>query len=181
MILTDREIQLGLSKQQIFIDPTPTQECYSSTSVDLRLVDRLNTFDSFNPNAATEITIDPTKEYNAEREIKKHSKEYVIGIDGFILNPNRFVLGWTLEKVHLPPSARIAARVEGKSSLARLGLLVHITAPTIHSGFDNLIRLELVNLGTIPIRLRKDMRICQLIFELTLGTPAKGFEAIQTS
>jgi dCTP deaminase len=82
VILTDREIQLGLSKKQIFIDPTPTPECYSSTSVDLRLGDRINIFDSFNPNAATEITIDPTKEYNAEREIKKHSKELVIDDSG---------------------------------------------------------------------------------------------------
>jgi len=61
------------------------------------------------------------------------------------------------------------------SSLARLGLGVHVTAPTIHAGFDGHIRLEMVNHGKLPIRLRTGMRICQLIFEQTLGTPDKGY------
>jgi dCTP deaminase len=71
--------------------------------------------------------------------------------------------------------------VEGKSSLARLGLGVHITAPTIHSGFGNSIRLEIINHGAVPIRLRAGMRICQIVFELTLGTPQKGFQQIQSA
>lgn len=70
---------------------------------------------------------------------------------------------------------RIAARVEGKSSLARIGLAVHITAPTIHAGFDGQIRLEIVNHGPLPILLKPGMRICQLIFEQTLGTPDKVY------
>jgi dCTP deaminase len=85
------------------------------------------------------------------------------------------VLGWTKERVHLKSSARVAARVEGKSSLARLGLAVHVTAPTIHSGFNGQIQLEIINLGPLPIRLRADMAICQLIFEQTLGFPEKGY------
>lgn len=181
MILTDREIQLAISKRQIEIRPEPALECYSSTSIDLRLGDRLNIFKTFSSEDPLETTIDPTKKYNAEREIKRLSDEITIQDDGYILQPHKFILGWTLENVNLPMSARIAARVEGKSSLARLGLLIHFTAPTIHSGFDNLIRLEIMNLGAIPIRLRKGMRVCQLVFELTFGTPAKGFEAVQTS
>ncbi|MEZ5888805.1 MAG: hypothetical protein R3D52_00230 [Xanthobacteraceae bacterium] len=55
-------------------------------------------------------------------------------------------------------------------------LIVHITAPTIHAGFDGRIRLEMVNHGKIPIRLRPGMRICPLIFEQTLGTPEKGYQ-----
>jgi dCTP deaminase len=60
-------------------------------------------------------------------------------------------------------------------------LLVHLTAPTIHCGFNDVIRLELFNHGVVPIRLRKEMRICQLVFELTMGTPQKGFSAVQTA
>jgi len=81
----------------------------------------------------------------------------------------------------LPVHTRLAARVEGKSSLARFGLGVHITAPTIHSGFALPIRLEIMNHGYLPIRLREGMKICQLIFELTLGTPEKGFAPMQSA
>ena len=95
--------------------------------------------------------------------------------------PHIFILGRTKEVVKLPPTSRVAARVEGKSSLARLGLIVHFTAPTIHSGFNNSIRLEIMNHGPLPVRLRAGMRICQLIFELTFGTPEKAFRAAQTS
>jgi dCTP deaminase len=86
------------------------------------------------------------------------------------------VLGWTAEHIDLKIDARLAARVEGKSSLARLGLGIHITAPTIHSGFNGRIRLEMINHGTFPVRIRTGMRICQLIFEITLGTPARGYK-----
>ena len=89
------------------------------------------------------------------------------------------MLAWTTEYINyinLVSHHRIAARVEGKSSLARLGLGVHITAPTIHAGFDGHIRLEMFNHGKIPIRLRAGMRICQLVFEQTLGTPEKGYQ-----
>src|SRR4029077_13727909 len=91
------------------------------------------------------------------------------------------VLGWTLEKIKLPNDARIAARGEGKSSLARIGLGIHVTAPTIHPGFGEKadepgfpgseIRLEIWNIGPLKIRLRKGMPICQIIFEEVHGTP----------
>ena len=71
--------------------------------------------------------------------------------------------------------ARVAARVEGKSSLARLGLAVHVTAPTIHAGFEGQSQLEVINHGRLPIRLRAGMAICQLIFEQTLGFPEIGY------
>src|SRR5262249_40241594 len=70
---------------------------------------------------------------------------------------------------------RLAARVEGKSSLARLGLVIHMTAPTIHADFEGRIRLEMMNHGAVPIRLWPGMRICQLIFETTLGTAERGY------
>ena len=68
----------------------------------------------------------------------------------------------------------LAARVEGKSSLARFGLLVHFTAPTIHAGFSGTIALEMMNLGPAPIRLSRGMPICQLILEQVFGEPLSG-------
>lgn len=85
------------------------------------------------------------------------------------------LLAWTHETVVLPIASRVAARVEGKSGLARLGLIVHMTAPTIHAGFTGQIQLEMTNLGPHDIILDPGMPICQLIFEVTFGTAAKGY------
>ena len=182
MILTDREIQLALFKEQIAIEPKPALIAYSSTSVDLTLDARLTIIKEDLDEEAIETSFDPAgpKKFVAERAIAKLSNEHIIGEEGYLLRTHKLILGWTAEQVRIPIHARLAARVEGKSSLARIGLGVHITAPTIHSGFSDPIRLEMVNQGKVPIRLRKGMRICQLVFELTLGTPEKGFAAIQT-
>lgn len=91
------------------------------------------------------------------------------------MEPGSFVLGWTEENIELPVHARLAARVEGKSSLARLGIGIHITAPTIHAGFKGPIQLEICNHGPIRVKLMGNMPVCQLIFEQTLGTPDKGY------
>jgi dCTP deaminase len=105
--------------------------------------------------------------------------------DGFLIAPGRFYLGWTQERIQLPHRSRLAARVEGKSSLARLGLGVHVTAPTIHAGFGfsdldpsfvgSPIQLEIWNTGPLPVILRPGLRICQLIFEWVDGTPEQGY------
>ena len=90
------------------------------------------------------------------------------------LAPNKFVLGNTLERVHLPIREGrpcYAARIEGRSSFARVGLLVHFTAPTIHAGFEGTITLEMINLAEYPISLFQGMEICQLIFESVGSTP----------
>jgi dCTP deaminase len=101
------------------------------------------------------------------------------------LPPGCFYLAWTLEAVQLPYRSRIAARVEGKSSLARLGLGIHVTAPTIHAGFGasdadpswvgNPIQLEIWNTGPLPVVLKRGLKICQLIFEVVDGTPEQGY------
>ena len=100
----------------------------------------------------------------------------------FVLRPNRLVLGRTRERVELPllPDGNsLAARVEGKSSYARCGLLVHFTAPTIHAGFAGTITLELINLGPCNISLYPDSPICQLIFETVAGTPVRNDNQFQ--
>ena len=88
--------------------------------------------------------------------------------------PDKFVLGITREYVELPRRSKIAARVEGRSTLARLGLVVHLTAPTIHAGFSGNIVLEMYNLGKFKLILRPGrLAICQLIFE-RLGQAPTG-------
>jgi dCTP deaminase len=89
-----------------------------------------------------------------------HTKLHEIDEDGWLLAPGDFVLGCTVERVGLP--AHLAARVEGKSSLGRLGLTVHVTAGFIDPGFSGQITLEIANLSGKPIRLRRLMPIAQL-------------------
>jgi dCTP deaminase len=175
VILTDREIQIAMANDHIVISPSPETEAFSSTTVDLRLGDDLIVFKE--TKAFVDNSIDPTHpEYDYATAINTIADKQAIGADGFKLKPATLVLGWTMEKLTLPFRSRIAARVEGKSSLARLGLCVHMTAPTIQAGFDGVIQLELINQGPRPIVLRPGLRICQLIFETTLGTPNKGYD-----
>lgn len=96
--------------------------------------------------------------------------------DGYDLPRGVLILGWTTETVDLKDYCRVAARVEGKSSLARVGLGIHVTAPIIHTGFKAPIQLEMINHGPLPICLRRGMRICQLVFEQTLGTPDRAYK-----
>lgn len=107
--------------------------------------------------------------------IKEYTDPREMDNDGFVIEPQDFILGWTEEAVDLPNTSRLAARVEGKSSLARLGIGIHITAPTIHAGFNGTIQLEIYNHGPLRVRLLTGMPVCQLIFEQTLGTPVKGY------
>ncbi|MGH6849201.1 MAG: dCTP deaminase [Methylocella sp.] len=174
MILTDREIQTAISRRTIIIDPAPAEKAYSSTSVDLTLDPNLRIFKPKTDGIDT--IIDPSVDnFNAEKILKELTYLENIPLDGYILKQNTLVLAYSKEYIDLRPCPKFAARVEGKSSLSRIGLSVHITAPTIHSGFDGRIRLEIVNHGHLPIKLKSGMRICQLIFEQTLGTPDRGY------
>ncbi len=125
-------------------------------------------------------------DYNFDTVREDYSHRIEIPDDGYVFKSQSFLLGWTQEKIQLLHRSRLAARVEGKSSLARLGIGVHVTAPTIHAGFgykkDEIaypgspLQLEMWNVGPLDIRLEVGMRICQLIFELVDGTPEKGYE-----
>ena len=175
MILTDREIRLSIREGLIVIDPPPQPPAYSSTSLDLTLDETLREFTE--EEVGLDLVIDPAASgYKFTKAISRVSNLKAIDPkEGYRLAKGRLVLGWTKERVHLQSRARVAARVEGKSSLARLGLAVHVTAPTIHAGFEGQIQLEIINHGPLPIRLRTGMSICQLIFEQTLGFPEVGY------
>lgn len=176
MILTDREIKIAIQRKLIIIDPAPEPEAYTSSSLDLTLDPIISLFKIDKP-AGIESVIDPTTPgFKSDAVVKELTTNSEIdAASGYSLEPKKLILAWTREYIDLRGS-RLAARVEGKSSLARLGLAVHMTAPTIHAGFDGRIRLEVVNHGFLPIRLKPKMRICQLIFEMTLGTPEKEYQ-----
>lgn len=174
MILTDREIRIFLERGVIEIAPKPDPDAFASSSVDLTLDTQISLFRPLKPGVGQYV--DPAAAgFKSDTVIKALTDSHAIDPKaGYDLEPNTLILAWTREFVDLKDS-RLAARVEGKSSLARLGLAVHVTAPTIHAGFSGSIRLEVINHGPIPIRLRTGMRICQLVFEQTLGTPEKGY------
>jgi dCTP deaminase len=175
VILTDREIQIAIERKLIRINPPPDELAYSSTSLDLTLDSRITQFKknlSFLPRV-----IDVTHpDYDYDTALDELSTTEPIPHAGFDLPTKELVLGWTAEYINIPVDTRLAARVEGKSSLARIGIGIHLTAPTIHAGFKGQIRLEIINHGPAPIKLKAGMRICQLIFEMTLGTPETGYQ-----
>ena len=174
MILTDRELQIAIQNDLLIIKPQPAESAYSSTSVDLNLGSELSRFKDDSPGI--EVVIDPGKPgFRTEQALLNLTDTIDVGLEGYILMPGILHLGWTVEWINLKAESKLAARIEGKSSLARLGLAVHVTAPTIHSGFAGRIRLEIVNHGPRPIRLRHNMQIAQLIVEMTQGTPIKGY------
>jgi dCTP deaminase len=176
VILTDREILIALDRGLITIRPRPEENCFTSTAIDLTLDAHIALVRA--PTPAIETIIDPRATgFNAEAAMASLTdKETIKTNTGYPLPPRVLALAWTCEYIELKTETRLAARVEGKSSLARLGLAVHLTAPTIHAGFEGRIRLEMTNHGAVPIRLWPGMRICQLIFETTLGTADRGYK-----
>lgn len=152
MILSDGTIRRMLREGKILLDPCdPT--LIQPASVDVRLG---SSFLAFRRHTASDI--DPWK-------VKDDLMEPADVAEGqpFILHPGEFVLGTTLERLTLPHD--IVARIEGKSSLGRLGLLIHATAGFVDPGWTNgQITLELSNVAPLPIRLWPGMKIAQLSF-----------------
>ena len=175
MILTDREIQAAIECKQIIIDPVPEVDAYSSTSVDLTLSKSLRVWKTEQIKGVEHTICPSTEGYRYAEFAKEYSDLKEIGAEGYTITPHEFILGWTEETIDLPAAARLAARVEGKSSLARLGIGIHITAPTIHAGFKGPIQLEICNHGPLRVKLVAGMPVCQLIFEQSFGTPEKGY------
>ncbi len=171
MILTDREINAAINHQYVTITPRPGPDAFSSTTVDLTLSDHFTEW-----KGSAGVSIRPGAQGYKYTSLINHQSSFKQ--QQYTLKPHAFVLTWTTEEVKIPIHSRLAARVEGKSSMARLGVSVHVTAPTIHCGFEGPIQLEMFNFGPHEIILDAGMRICQLIFEQTLGTPEKGYTGL---
>jgi dCTP deaminase len=185
MILSDREIRAALARNAIKISPLPGVEAWSSTAVDLRLAQELVIWKRPGMAGIEAVVCPSHPEYNFVAVHASYTNP-VECAEGYVFKPQSFLLGWTIEKIQLPHRSRLAARVEGKSSLARLGIGVHVTAPTIHAGFGfkkddasysgSPLQLEMWNAGPLDVKLVAGMPICQLIFETVDGTPEKGYE-----
>jgi dCTP deaminase len=151
VLLSDRDIRAEVESGRVRLEPyEPTM--VQPSSIDVRLDRFFRVFENHRyPH------IDPAQEQSElTREVEP------VGDEPFILHPGEFVLGSTYEVVSLPDD--VAARLEGKSSLGRLGLLTHSTAGFIDPGFTGHVTLELSNVATLPIKLYPGMKIGQLCF-----------------
>jgi dCTP deaminase len=191
MILSDRGIKAAIAKGHIVIDPLPEEDQYQTSAVDILLGESFKVWDikllKETPGFTPVLDLSQQKFLvTAQRFVKDAQLEN----DGsFILKPyqdvKQVLLCQTEGRIALSPNARLAARVEGRSSLARLGVMVHLTAPTIHAGFDGFITLEVVNHGPFDLKLvPHKTTMCQYIFERLEQKPGKkittGFQGQTT-
>ncbi|MBV7314594.1 dCTP deaminase [Shewanella sp. NIFS-20-20] len=161
MRLTDTEIEQSLANGEIQIDPPPAAEAISGVSVDVRLG---NSFRVFKDHTAPYIDVSgPRAELQQALDRVMSEKIDIANGDAFFLHPGELALAVTLESVTLP--ADIVGWLDGRSSLARLGLMVHVTAHRIDPGWSGKIVLECYNSGKLPLALRPNMVIGALNFE----------------
>ncbi|MEO1064290.1 MAG: dCTP deaminase [Actinomycetota bacterium] len=159
MILSDRTLREELAAGRIVIDPLDEANIQPS-SIDVTLDHRFRVFLNH-----TRGIID------VREDVSDLTEPVEVDPDGvFMLHPGEFVLGSTAEIVTVPDD--LVARLEGKSSLGRLGLLIHSTAGFVDAGFSGAITLELSNVATLPITLYPGMKIGQISF-LRMTTPAE--------
>jgi dCTP deaminase len=159
VLLSDRDIRAAIDSGRVVLDPYDAAMVQPS-SVDVRLDRFFRVFENHRyPH------IDPSEEQADLTRLVETS-----GDEAFVLHPGEFVLASTYELVTLPDD--VAARLEGKSSLGRLGLLTHSTAGFIDPGFTGHVTLELSNVATLPIKLWPGMKIGQLCF-FRLSSPAE--------
>ena len=160
VLLSDRDIKAEIDTERVRLDPYDPGMIQPS-SIDVRLDKFFRLFDNHKYPV-----IDPAKDQPELTRLVEVEPD-----DGFVLHPGEFVLGSTLETVSLPDD--LAARVEGKSSLGRLGLLTHATAGFVDPGCSGHVTLELSNVATLPIILWPGMKIGQLCF-FRLSSPAEN-------
>ncbi|MBV7282485.1 MULTISPECIES: dCTP deaminase [Corynebacterium] len=155
MLLSDHDIRAAIDSQALGITPYD-ETLVQPSSIDVRM-DRF--FRVFNNSRYTHI--DPKMQQDELTSLVEVEED-----EPFVLHPSEFVLGATLERFRLPSD--LAGRLEGKSSLGRLGLLTHSTAGFIDPGFDGHITLELSNVANLPIMLWPGMKVGQLaLFKMT--------------
>jgi dCTP deaminase len=155
MVLSDRDIKNALKTKEIEIFPSPNLKAQlGSCSIDLRLGNKFRVFEH-----SKHSLIDPfackSTDFTREISVKNNEK--------FIMQPGDFVLAVTEERIKIGP--KLLGRLEGRSSLGRLGIVVHSTASVFDPGWDGQAVLELGNLGRLPVALYPGMRICAMTFE----------------
>jgi len=175
MILSNVEIVEAIKKGLISVNGItgldPAEKPFNTSAVDLRLGSEISI-----PLADAPVSLDLRKPNIAPFLAKHSEKVSITQAQPHTLKPHQFVLANTIEVVDFPirDGQCYSARVEGKSSLARCGILVHFTAPTIHAGFNGTITLEMINLGPLDFLLYPEMYVCQLIIEEVKGCPVNA-------
>ena len=161
-ILSDKTIKEYLEEGKIVIDPLKDEQQIQPSSVDMRLGDEFKVF-----KVIRKPYIDPKD----EEDIAEYMESSTVPEgEAFIIHPNEFALATTQEYVKVPDD--LVARVEGRSSMGRLGVTRHVTAGYVDPGFEGRITLEISNIGAMPVALYPGQRVCQLVFE-TMTTPAE--------
>ncbi|MDO5854743.1 MAG: dCTP deaminase [Methanobrevibacter smithii] len=161
-ILSDKTIKEYLEEGKIVIDPLKDEQQIQPSSVDMRLGDEFKVF-----KVIRKPYIDPKDEDDIAEYMESST---VPEGEAFIIHPNEFALATTQEYVKVPDD--LVARVEGRSSMGRLGVTMHVTAGYVDPGFEGRITLEISNIGAMPVALYPGQRVCQLVFE-TMTTPAE--------
>ena len=161
-ILSDKTIKEYLEEGKIVIDPLKDEQQIQPSSVDMRLGDEFKVF-----KVIRKPYIDPKDEDDIVEYMESST---VPEGEAFIIHPNEFALATTQEYVKVPDD--LVARVEGRSSMGRLGVTMHVTAGYVDPGFEGRITLEISNIGAMPVALYPGQRVCQLVFE-TMTTPAE--------
>ncbi|HYW43863.1 MAG TPA: dCTP deaminase [Bryobacteraceae bacterium] len=179
MILSNDGIKRALEKGALEISPAPSETQYTTSAVDLFLGEEFHVWDADKLKFAgfkPELDL-------SQQQFAKTARAFLIPLkrqdDGSVIFPPFREHPWhmlaiTRERVYLNRNFKLAARVEGRSSLARLGLIVHLTAPTIHSGFNGKITLEMINFGPFYLKMVPNQTpICQLIIEQLESEPTQ--------
>ena len=161
-ILSDKSIKKYLDEGKIGIEPLLDKKQIQPSSVDMRLGNEFKVF-----KVIRKPYIDPKDEEDIASYMESSS---VNEGNAFIIHPNEFALATTLEYVKVPDD--LVARVEGRSSMGRLGVTMHVTAGFIDPGFEGKITLEISNIGAMPVALYPGQRVCQIVFE-TMTTPSE--------
>lgn len=165
MILSDKDIKDRMAQGSIVVKSPDADHMpnIGASSMDFRLGKYFKVYNHTKHAVLDPMNPDSFKDVTNMVEIDENDAP-------FIVQPGEFVLGVTLESVKLPDD--VVARVEGRSSLGRLGIIVHSTAGFIDAGFEGTITLEITNINRMPVALYPGMRVCQLAFE-TMSSPAE--------
>ena len=171
-ILSNVEIARALETGEFVMDPLPAGgpedgDCYDTCSVHLHLGETV-----FVSRDGVQVAFDLDHPGSIEDTLSMCFEERRIPEGGWPLEPGNYVIATTRERIGFPVNGnggQLAGRIEGRSRFARVGLLVHFTAPTIHAAWEGKVSLELKNLGTQSIVLKRGSAVCQLIVETVDG------------
>jgi len=174
VILCDHSIESAIRDGRLGIHPIPEQDQFDPSSVNLRVGDDFFLWpDRLKKTGGLAHTV--CLDAINLADLLHLVEPLQVNHDGMVtIPPEAFVLVRTFERVSLPISGKLAARVEGRSKMARLGLTAHVTAPTIHAGFSGKITLEIINHGPFHLTVKPNKsRLCQLIIQQVNKVPKR--------